>query len=166
MNRARRRIDVMTPDQRYRAMLHNRGRTGPERALASILWRRGLRFLTAKGYQSLARSRLPGNPDMVFSRHRIVIFVDGCFWHGCPSCNRATIEMSDAWQQKIHVNMERDERVTKQLEETGWTVFRVPEHVLNTKGRLEQTAQGLLKSLRRPGAINRLQISLKSGKSR
>ncbi len=63
-------------------MSHNRGRTGPERALASELWRRGLRYLTYEGYKSISGKRLVGKPDLVFSRERIVVFVDGCFWHG------------------------------------------------------------------------------------
>lgn len=123
----------MTPDQRYRAMAHNNGRTRPERALASGLWRQGIRYLTPKGYKSLSGKRLPGNPDLILPRKRILIFVDGCFWHGCQLCNKFSGLSGEFWLGKIEGNRRRDRRVTAALEDEGWRVLRVPEHDIRTK---------------------------------
>ena len=136
--------DVMTPTQRYRAMASNRGRTRPERALASGLWRRGLRYFTHEGYRSVSGKRLVGKPDMVFPRKRVVIFVDGCFWHGCVDCNKSSKLRAQFWTEKIAANQERDQRVTTTLQAEGWTVLRIPEHTVRTKTALAQTIERLV----------------------
>ena len=59
---------------------------------------------------------LPGNPDMVLPRKRMVIFVDGCFWHGCPRCRKHEGLNDVSWVNKIAGNVERDRRVTAELE--------------------------------------------------
>ena len=134
----------MTKTQRYRAMAHNRGRTQPERALASGLWRHGLRYLTHEGFTSLTGKRLLGKPDLVFPRKKIVVFVDGCFWHGCPDCNKVPQQSGQFWADKIANNCERDRRVSAQLENDGWTVVRIPEHEIRTKSALSQTVERLV----------------------
>ncbi|MDB6027097.1 MAG: mismatch repair protein Vsr [Verrucomicrobiales bacterium] len=73
---------------------------------------------------------LYGRPDFVFPRLRTVIFVDGCFWHGCDEHHRAPASNSDYWMAKITRNRARDHRVTQQLRMRGWTVIRVWEHDL------------------------------------
>ena len=133
------RRDVMTPSQRKKAMSHNRGRTGPERALASALWRRGLRYLTDGGYRKLAGHSLPGHPDLIFAGQRVIVFVDGCFWHGCAECARVPDDMSEWWKQKIRTNQERDVRVSRELAQRGWHVIRVPEHSVRRRDRLAET---------------------------
>lgn len=135
--------DVMTPSQRKKAMTHNRGRTGPERALASALWRKGLRYLTDVGYRKLTGKSLPGRPDLIFSSRRVAVFVDGCFWHGCPECAKVPQDMSEFWLSKIHANQTRDVRVSHELEQLGWHVVRVPEHAVRRRDRLSETAQSL-----------------------
>lgn len=141
--------DVMTPEQRRKAMRSNRGRTGPERALASALWREGLRYVTAAGYRRRHGKRLLGQPDLIFTRKRVVIFVDGCFWHGCRECRKMDDDYpSEFWQRKIAANVQRDRRVTKQLRRDGWSVIRVPEHDVSTKASLMRTAKRLAKRLR------------------
>lgn len=135
--------DVMTPAQRYRAMAHNRGRTQPERALASGLWRRGLRYYTHDGYRAVSGKQLIGKPDMIFPRKRIVIFVDGCFWHGCADCNKTSKLSGRFWTEKIATNQKRDQRVTASLQAEGWTVLRIPEHNVHTKAVLAQTIERL-----------------------
>ena len=122
-------------------MAHNRGRTRPERALASGLWRMGIRYLTPQGYRSLTGRRLPGSPDLVFSRQRLAIFVDGCFWHGCSKCDKLAEVRSGFWIGKIEANRSRDQRVTTTLQEDGWVVLRIPEHDLHTKGSLAEVAE-------------------------
>ena len=118
-------MEVMTAAQRRKAMQSNRGRSQPERALASGLWRRGLRYLTHEGYESARGERLIGNPDVVFPRKRIAIFVDGCFWHGCRQCRRYSGLSGGFWIDKIDANRRRDRRVTAELESVGWIVLRV-----------------------------------------
>ena len=140
--------DVMKPSQRYKAMAHNRGRTGPELALASGLWRQGLRYFTHEGYKSVRGTRLPGNPDMVLPRKRIIIFVDGCFWHGCPQCRKHEGLNGEFWVNKIAGNRARDRRVTDELEDEGWTVLRIPEHDIDTKSALSETVNRLVSLIR------------------
>ena len=138
------RKDVMTPSQRHLAMAHNRGRTFPEKALASAMWRQGLRYLTPEGYKSVKGQRLSGNPDIVFPQKKIVIFVDGCFWHGCPECCKHSGLSTQFWVSKISANKERDLRVTKELSDIGWTVFRIPEHDVRTQAALSETVGRLV----------------------
>ncbi len=133
----------MQPHQRRKAMAHNRGRTRPERILASALWRRGIRFYTGEGFASCTGSKLAGKPDLVLPRKRVVIFVDGCFWHGCQECRKHDGLHRQSWIDKIAGNVERDRRVTTELQRQGWTVLRIPEHDLNTKARLSHTVDEL-----------------------
>lgn len=142
------RRDLLTREQRYRAMAANRGRTRPERALASALWRRGLRFLTDAGYRRRRGRSLVGHPDLVLSRQRVVIFVDGCFWHGCPRCGGIPSGVSAFWRHKIETNVCRDLRVTLQLRREGWRVIRVREHQIGSPRLLDATADRLALRLR------------------
>ena len=150
-------MDVMTPDQRYRAMANNRGRTQPERMLASSLWKHGLRYLTHEGYVALTGERLFGKPDLVFPRKKIVIFVDGCFWHGCSKCGKRPEQSGQFWIDKIDANRKRDGQVTASLENNGWTVLRIPEHKVHTKATLLRTVECLVPRLQTsPGGINQV----------
>ena len=142
--------DCMTPAQRKKAMRSNRGRTGPERALASLLWQEGFRYLTAEGYRRRYGRRLLGQPDLIFGRKRVVLFVDGCFWHGCPKCGKMPEDYGNAfWRQKVETNVSRDERITVALRRDGWKVIRVWEHDLRRKPDLERTAHRVSRRLRR-----------------
>src|SRR5206468_2301054 len=114
--------DTMTPGQRLKAMRANRGRTRPERALAAMLWSQGLRYLTADGYKRRYGRILPGHPDLVFPKKRVTVFVDGCFWHGCPTCKRVPPTMTPFWLNKIQRNLERDRKVSEALQKQGWAV--------------------------------------------
>ncbi len=129
-------------------MAHNRGRTFPERVLASGLWRQGIRYFTHEGYKSVTGEKIIGNPDMVFPRKRILIFVDGCFWHGCPKCGKSPEQSGAFWVNKIDTNRKRDQRVTATLRSQGWKVLRVPEHDVRTKTALTQTVEKLVPIIR------------------
>jgi DNA mismatch endonuclease, patch repair protein len=83
-----------------------------------IGWRRG--------------SKLLGRPDFVFSKLRLVVFVDGCFWHGCPAHFKMPTNNRSFWEKKIARNKTRDLAVTKILKQKGWTVLRVWEHDLRS----------------------------------
>ncbi len=129
-------------------MRANRGRTKPERALARFLWRKGLRYLTADGYKEKYGNVMSGHPDMIFASRRVIVFVDGCFWHGCPECKRVPSDMSPFWLEKIRTNVQRDRRVTSDLTMRGWRVVRIWEHSIKTKAGLATQAEGLARSIR------------------
>ena len=96
--------------------------SSPELALRKALWSAGLR-----GYR-LHSKGVPGNPDVVFPLARLALFVDGCFWHGCPDCYRAPKAHAEYWSKKVQRNMARDLKVTVQCEAAGWRVARIWEH--------------------------------------
>jgi DNA mismatch endonuclease (patch repair protein) len=73
---------------------------------------------------------LPGNPDFIFQRKRLAIFVDGCFWHGCSQCGHIPKTNSAFWAAKIQRNFERDKRNNIRLGEIGFQVVRIWEHEL------------------------------------
>ena len=85
---------------------------------------------------------------MVLPKKRLVVFVDGCFWHGCPQCDKRPEQSGEFWAEKINANKQRDRRVTAALEREGWTVLRVPEHAVRTKESLAQTVDSLAQSIR------------------
>lgn len=103
-----------------------------------------MRYLTHGGYKSISGEKLFGNPDLVFPRKKLVIFVDGCFWHGCPECDKSPEQSGEFWVRKIETNKKRDKRVASELRSQGWTVLRVPEHDVRTKAALTQTLNRLL----------------------
>jgi DNA mismatch endonuclease, patch repair protein len=90
----------------------------------SLLHRAGLRFRVHSKIISPARLWA----DISFPRHRIAIFIDGCFWHGCPTHCRQSKSNVDYWTQKIDRNRRRDEESTILLRSHGWTVLRYWEH--------------------------------------
>jgi DNA mismatch endonuclease (patch repair protein) len=98
--------------------------TTPERNLRSILHRRGLRFRIDR--RPLPESRI--RADIVLVRHRIAIFVDGCFWHDCPLHGTMSKTNSAWWRTKLRRNRNRDRVATKLLTKAGWTVLRFWEH--------------------------------------
>lgn len=63
----------------------------------------------------------------MFTRRKIVVFIDGCFWHGCPEHATSPVNNAEWWRMKLAANVERDRRNTRALEEIGWTVLRVWE---------------------------------------
>lgn len=106
-------------------MTANRGRdTKPERLLRSALHRQGLRFrVNARPLPDLRRTA-----DLVFLKARVAVFVDGCYWHGCPDHYRPATKNSDFWREKIQGNQVRDADTDTRLSEQGWKVVRVWEH--------------------------------------
>ncbi len=100
--------------------------TRPEQALRSALHRRGLRF--RKGY-SIQANDLSVKADIAFPRLRLAVFVDGCFWHACPTHGRVPNANSSYWRPKLARNVARDQAVVEALHARGWTVLRLWEHV-------------------------------------
>lgn len=107
--------DPIVSAERRRNMQAVRSRdTKPEIAVRKLLHRLGYRF-------RLRRSDLPGKPDIVLPRHRLAVFVHGCFWHR-HDCKRAALPKTRAefWEAKLSANAARDERVIGALHEIGW----------------------------------------------
>lgn len=114
--------DVLTPEQRRLNMSRVRAKnTKPETTLRSALHLRGLRF-------RIHRKDLPGSPDIVFPRHKIAIFIDGCFWHGCPKHGVRPSTNQKFWVDKIEANRKRDKIASRELRKLGWKVIRIWEH--------------------------------------
>lgn len=110
-----------------RAMKGNRrADTAPEIAVRRILHARGRRF--RKDYRVTGVHDLSVRADIVFSRQRIAVFVDGCFWHGCPDHCRVPKRNRPYWIAKIERNRVRDERIRKSLATAGWRVVQIWEH--------------------------------------
>lgn len=84
-----------------------------------------------------------GKPDFAFPRHRVAVFVDGCFWHGCPQHASKPVSNAEFWAQKLERNRARDRRVNKTLEAAGWRVLRVWQHDL-----AKRRESGLVEKLR------------------
>ena len=114
--------DILTPSQRKYNMSRIRGKnTGPEIKLRKLLWTQGVR-----GYR--IHYKLPGKPDIIFTKKKIAIFIDGCFWHKCPVCFQEPETRKEFWMKKIGSNVDRDLKNTQQLQNEEWTVLRFWEH--------------------------------------
>jgi DNA mismatch endonuclease (patch repair protein) len=106
-------------------MRSNRSRdTRPELALRRELHARGLRYRIHRAPDAEVRS----TADVVFPRARLAVYVDGCFWHGCPEHAVTPKRNRDFWITKLRTNVERDRRNEAQLTARGWTVLRIWEH--------------------------------------
>jgi len=102
-----------------------RADTTPEVALRSALHRLGYRF--RKDFPVRVDGRLV-RPDIVFTKRKVVIFVDGCFWHCCPEHSQRPKVNGDYWSPKLEGNVKRDREQTRALESSGWTVLRFWAH--------------------------------------
>lgn len=120
--------DIFTKRKRSEVMsrIRGSGNKATELRLIQIFransitgWRRG--------------STLPGKPDFVFPRLRVAVFVDGCFWHGCPKHATWPRTRAAFWLAKITGNKSRDKRVSRHLRNRGWKVIRIWEHELKRK---------------------------------
>ena len=107
------------------SMQANRSRdTRPELALRRAVHALGLRYrVAARPLSDLRRTA-----DLVFSKQRVAVFLDGCFWHGCPQHHTKAAAHSEYWQQKVTRNRDRDQDTNDRLAAAGWTVLRFWEH--------------------------------------
>ncbi|TKA09592.1 very short patch repair endonuclease [Actinacidiphila oryziradicis] len=106
-------------------MRANRGRdTKPEMLLRSQLHRMGLRYRVAVRPLSQVRR----TADVVFTKAKVAVFVDGCYWHGCPEHHRPATKNAAFWSEKIAGNKSRDAETDQLLINAGWTVIRIWEH--------------------------------------
>ncbi len=120
--------------------------TKPEILLRKALWRRGARY---RLHYRAASVRI----DIAFPGARVAVFVDGCFWHGCPEHYRKPPGENPYWVAKLERNRSRDARNGQALQEEGWLVFRFWEHeVLSDANRVGQVVwDALQKRAKEPG---------------
>ena len=136
--------DPFGADVRSRIMSRVRGRdTGPERAVRSLLWAGGLRYRTHD------RS-VPGRPDISHKGRRVAVFIDGCFWHGCPRHYSRPGSRQEFWDAKLAGNRKRRQAVLQELATAGWRV--VQEWECSVERDPARVARRVEKALRREPA--------------
>lgn len=123
------------------ARIRSRGNKKTEVAMVALLRANGI-----TGWRR--HQSLPGRPDFIFRRERVALFVDGCFWHGCPRHYKAPGTRSGFWQTKVQTNRTRDVCVTRELRALGWKVLRVWECALGAK-RQAATVRRIARALGR-----------------
>lgn len=117
-------VEALDEATRARLQRQRRRDTAPELAVRSALHRAGLRFRVDT--KPLADQRF--RADIAFTRAKVAVFIDGCFWHGCPTHSTTPKHNRDWWVAKIDSNRERDQRIDATLRERGWAVLRHWEH--------------------------------------
>ncbi len=132
--------DVFTKAKRSEVMsrIRGRGNKDTELALAKLLrankisgWRRHFEIRKAES----GKQKFKVRPDFVFRQVRLAVFVDGCFWHGCPKHATKPKNNRAFWRRKLAGNKQRDAFVTRTLRRAGWRVLRVWEHKLARKNQ-------------------------------
>jgi DNA mismatch endonuclease (patch repair protein) len=134
------------PTEQTRTRMQNQRRrdTGCELAVRRILHASGLRYrVDCRPEPSLRR-----RADIVFTKRRIAVFIDGCFWHGCPDHGTTPHSNADWWLSKIERNKTRDLDTNARLKDAGWTVLRFWEHESP-----DSVAQSIIDSVRKEGPI-------------
>lgn len=113
--------DIWSPDKRSAVMANIRGITAPERGLRARLVQSGVRgFRVGSKIGKIT-------PDLIFPSKKVAVFVDGCFWHGCPKCYVRPKTATKYWTKKLLKNIERDKRQRSVLRREGWQVIRIWE---------------------------------------
>ncbi|RKX59739.1 MAG: very short patch repair endonuclease [Thermodesulfobacteriota bacterium] len=126
-------MDIFSREKRSQIMSRVSGKnTKPEIAVRSLLHNLGYRF-------RLHRKDLPGKPDITLPKHKKVIFVHGCFWHGHTDCSRSKRPSTNEefWREKLDKNIERDKASVKALEQLGWGVLTVWTCEVKDKDKLK-----------------------------
>jgi DNA mismatch endonuclease (patch repair protein) len=139
-------LDRFDRATRSRVMSRNRshGTKTTEWKFRSLLTRSGI-----SGWVIGHDSGLPGKPDVIFLKKRVAIFLDGCFWHGCPRCRTIPTTNREFWTAKIEGNKERDRKTIRALRKLGWKAIRIWEH------DLENNVDGVLRKIMGQGLPKR-----------
>ena len=120
--------DIFSARKRSAIMARVRGQGNARTELALLAV---LRHHQITGWRR--RQSVFGNPDFVFRAQRLAIFVDGCFWHGCPKHATWPKQNAAFWRKKIRRNMARDRKVSRTLKKMGWRVLRIWQHEMTKK---------------------------------
>lgn len=117
-------MDKVTKETRSKIMsrIRSKGNKSTEARVRAALAVSGVR-----GWVMHPKS-VTGRPDFFFPKKRLAVFIDGCFWHGCPKCYRRPSSRQEYWDKKLERNMARDRIVNQELQSDGITVMRVWEH--------------------------------------
>ena len=119
--------------------IRSKGNRSTELKMRMLLVRKGI-----SGWQIHPRNT-HGNPDFVFPELRLAIFVDGCFWHGCPRCGHLPKTNTKYWDTKLKRNIERDTRQRSLLSQIGWKVMRVWEHEFESPEKIAANIKAAIK---------------------
>jgi DNA mismatch endonuclease, patch repair protein len=117
-------VDIYSKAKRSEIMsaIRSRGNKATELAFVRLLRQHKIRGWRRHG-------RCVGRPDFVFPK-KIAVFLDGCFWHGCSEHFSVPKTNAEFWEKRVRTNRARDQRVTEQLKDRGWTVIRIWQHEL------------------------------------
>lgn len=118
-------MDRLNKQQRSFCMSQIKGRN----TQIEVVFRKSLWILGARGY--ITHAKILGKPDIYFSKKKIAVFVDGCFWHKCPKCYVKPKSNKPFWETKIKNNVLRDRKINLALRKQGIKVFRFWEHQIN-----------------------------------
>ena len=117
--------DVFTKEKRSEVMSRIKGKGNKDTELVMI------QILRSNHISGWRRNQaVLGKPDFVFSKQKVALFVDGCFWHGCPEHSNMPQNNREFWEKKLQGNKDRDKLVTRELRKMGWKIIRVWEHEL------------------------------------
>ena len=146
--------DVFSKSKRSQVMsrIRSRGNKDTEIALARLLrrnkitgWRRHFEIRKAES----GKRKFSVRPDFVFMQARLAVFVDGCFWHGCPKHETKPKNNRAFWQRKLSANKARDRLVNRALRRAGWRVLRIWEHTLRWATKDKRNEARLLRRIQR-----------------
>ncbi|MBM3782776.1 MAG: very short patch repair endonuclease [Acidobacteria bacterium] len=131
-------MDHVSPEVRSAIMASVRSRENKstERVVGRWLWENGL-----KGYRK--HWPVKGRPDFAWPSIKVAVFVDGCFWHGCP-CKALPKSNAEFWRQKIESNRRRDQSVSRHLRRQGWVVVRLTECAVRDGRGFERIRRAVL----------------------
>lgn len=123
--------DVFSKEERSRVMASIRSNGNKETEVRLVRILRSNQIIGWRRHLPMA-----GMPDFAFQKPRLVVFVDGCFWHGCPTHYREPKSNKQYWKAKIARNCERDRVVSRELRTRGWKVLRIWEHDLRNEAQI------------------------------
>ena len=133
--------DVFTKEKRSEVMSRIKGKGNKDTELVMI------QILRSNHISGWRRNQaVLGKPDFVFLKQKIALFVDGCFWHGCPKHSNAPKNNHEFWREKLQKNKDRDKFVARELRKIGWKVVRVWEHELAIPDRVVKRIFDVLSS--------------------
>lgn len=133
-------VDILSKKQRSYCMSQIKAKnTKPEIIFRKYIWSKGIKNFIVK-------NRFTGKPDLVFTKKKIAVFIDGCFWHKCPKCYIKPKSNKSFWNSKIKQNLKRDAVVNKSLKSEGWNILRFWEH--DTNKNINSCYKSLLKRLK------------------
>ncbi len=131
--------DVFTKEKRSEIMSRIKGKGNKDTELVMIQILRSNRISGWRRNQAVL-----GKPDFVFPKQKVALFVDGCFWHGCPKHSNMPKNNQEFWAKKLGGNKTRDKLVNRELRKMGWKVVRVWEHELKVPEKVARKVQKAL----------------------